>query len=566
MRNRRLVLSAAALVAAGVGLIPGMAHAADPGAQGTRGVSASDVDLTKAASQKFKTFHSSADRSVKKDLGAKNKGAATLQSEGVSAGNPDLNLVLNATPISAHGFSLDTEILSVPDVSLTLTVDWGDGSPKDVTQAGGPGLVNNKHVYAELGEYKVTVTVTDAANAKEVSNVLENIGTVGSEFTPYAPTRLLDTREGIGAPVGPVPGRGTARVKVGGNGGIPKGVTAVVLNVTVTNSRSAGFITAYPAGSERPNSSNVNFHTGQTVPNLVVVPVGKDGYVDLYNGSWNAGDTVDLIADVTGYFSQSAASGYQSLDPVRFVDTREGLGTSRRQVPARGSFTTQIAGLRGVPNGISAVALNVTVTNPTSNGYLTVLPGGGAIPNASNLNFHGGQTIANSVIVPVSADGKITVFNGTWNGATDVVIDVVGSYSEAANGAYMPITPERLFDTRDPNDSVYGPMESDSYIYAPLSTRRPSITAFVVNSTVTNTQSSGYLTVAPDPNTIEQYKNNTAGWPTPPFVSNLNWTTGATVPNLVQASTGSNGIIDFWNKGWGNTDLVVDLFGFYDTK
>ncbi|MFE2167576.1 PKD domain-containing protein [Streptomyces sp. NPDC059447] len=543
-----------------------MAHAADPGTHGTRGVSAPAVDLTKATSQKFKTYHSSADKSVKKDLGAKNKGAATLQAEGVSAGNPDLNMVLNATPISAHGFKLDTEILSAPNVSLTLTVDWGDGSPKDVTPAGGPGVVNNQHTYAELGEYQVTVTVTDTANAKEVTNVLENVGTVGSEFTPYGPTRLLDTREGIGAPVGPVPGRGITRVKVGGNGNIPQGVTAVVLNVTVTNTRSNGFITAYPEGSDRPNSSNVNFHAGHTIPNLVVVPVGKNGYVDLYNGAWNAGDTVDLIADVTGFFTQSSASGYKSLDPVRFVDTREGLGTKQGQVPARGSFTTQIAGMRGVPSGITAVALNVTVTNPKSTGYLTVLPGGGAIPNASNLNFTYGQTLANSVIVPVSSDGKITVFNGTWNGATDVVIDVVGAYSKAESGAYMPIAPERLFDTRDPQDPVYGPMESDSYIYAPLSTKRPSITAFVTNATVTNTKSPGYLTVAPDPNTIEQYKNKTAGWPNPPFVSNLNWIQGDTVPNLVQASTGNNGIIDFWNKGWGNTDLIVDLFGFYDTK
>jgi hypothetical protein len=51
----------------------------------------------------------------------------------------------------------------------------------------------------------------------------------------------------------------------------------------------------------------------------------------------------------------------------------------------------------------------------------------------------------------------------------------------------------------------------------------------------------------------------------PPNSSNLNWTKGETVPNLVQAGTGANGIIDFWNLGdsGGDIDLIVDVFGYY---
>ncbi|MEJ8643418.1 hypothetical protein WKI68_22480 [Streptomyces sp. MS1.HAVA.3] len=99
----------------------------------------------------------------------------------------------------------------------------------------------------------------------------------------------------------------STRVKVGGNGGIPAGITAVVLNVTVTDTRSDGHIIAFPEGTERPTTSNVNFKAGQTVPNLVIVPVGKNGYVELANRS---SMPVNLIADVTGYFSHSASSGY----------------------------------------------------------------------------------------------------------------------------------------------------------------------------------------------------------------------------------------------------------------
>ncbi|MEU7551713.1 hypothetical protein AB0B01_04990 [Streptomyces sp. NPDC044571] len=134
-----------------------------------------------------------------------------------------------------------------------------------------------------------------------------DITVAGSEFIPHAPTRLLDTGDGTGAAgAQAVAPNGATRVKVGGSSGIPAGVTAVALNLTVTNAATDGHISAYPSGTERPNASNVNFVAGQTVPNLVIVPVGADGYVELANRSRG---TVGLIADVTGYFTRSAASG-----------------------------------------------------------------------------------------------------------------------------------------------------------------------------------------------------------------------------------------------------------------
>ncbi len=72
----------------------------------------------------------------------------------------------------------------------------------------------------------------------------------------------------------------------------------------------------------------------------------------------------------------------------------------------------------------TAVVLNVTVTNPTSAGYLTVWPDGNSRPLASDLNFERGQTRANLVVVKVGADGKVDLFN--LAGSTDVVIDIVG--------------------------------------------------------------------------------------------------------------------------------------------
>ncbi|WP_327364179.1 hypothetical protein [Streptomyces sp. NBC_01296] len=182
------------------------------------------------------------------------------------------------------------------------------------------------------------------------------------------------------------------------------------------------------------------------------MPVGANGYVDLYNGGW---ESVDLIADVTGHFTQSAASGYTAISPDRFVDTRTGLGTLKGQVAGYGIFSTKIAGNRGAPAGAKAVALNVTVANPQSDGHLTVFPTGKAAPTASNLNFSTGQTIANSVIVPVGTDGEISIRNGGWNPA-DVIVDVVGYYSPDSVSAYLPFDPERVKDTRETKKPLPG--------------------------------------------------------------------------------------------------------------
>ena len=54
----------------------------------------------------------------------------------------------------------------------------------------------------------------------------------------------------------------------------------------------------WPSSRTQPDASNLNFAPGQTVPNLVVVPVGTDGKIKIYNGSFGA---VDLLVDVAGY-------------------------------------------------------------------------------------------------------------------------------------------------------------------------------------------------------------------------------------------------------------------------
>ncbi|MEU2394455.1 hypothetical protein [Streptomyces sp. NPDC007369] len=107
---------------------------------------------------------------------------------------------------------------------------------------------------------------------------------------------------------------------------------------------------------------------------------------------------------------------------------------------------------------------------------------------------------------------------------------------------------------------------TQDYRYREIPADKSALQAVALNRTVTNTGGSGHLSVAPDPNTRDQYDKDTAVRPTPPHSSNLNWTKGATVSNLAQTSTGENRIVDFWNRGWEPTDLVVDMFGVYDRR
>jgi hypothetical protein len=79
----------------------------------------------------------------------------------------------------------------------------------------------------------------------------------------------------------------------------------------------------------------------------------------------------------------------------------------------------------GVPNNAGTVVLNVTVTEPTSAGFVTVYPCGIATPLASNLNYEAGTTVANAVVVKVGADGKVCLFNSR---SSQLVVDVNGFF------------------------------------------------------------------------------------------------------------------------------------------
>ena len=132
--------------------------------------------------------------------------------------------------------------------------------------------------------YSFTVAATNAVGTGPPSAALSEL--MPAPFFPLTPARICDTRSnGNTTPcVGKTLSAGdTLTVQVTGEGGVPPGASAVVANVTATGATAESFLTAYPEGATRPLASNLNFKAGQTVPNLVTVPLSASGAIDLYN-------------------------------------------------------------------------------------------------------------------------------------------------------------------------------------------------------------------------------------------------------------------------------------------
>ncbi|GAA1501025.1 hypothetical protein GCM10009760_63490 [Kitasatospora kazusensis] len=372
----------------------------------------------------------------------------------------------------------------------------------------------------------------------------------GSLYTPASPARLLDTRYGTGAGKAKVQTGGSVDLQVAGVAGVPPtGVTAVTLNVTVTGPTADGFLTVYPSGQKRPTASNLNWSAGTTIANLVTVPV-VNGKVSFYAGGRPGG--VDVIADLAGYYS-GKGDVFSSASPARLLDTRYGTGADKAKVQTGGSVDLQVAGVGGVPQGATAVTLNVTATDPTADGFLTVYPSGQDRPTASNLNWSAGTTIANLVTVPV-VNGKVSFYAGGRPGGVDVIADLVGYYGADGYDTYRPTGPWRAMDTRSDHYEE-GELMRKAAPVGPGQTLDVDILsgarlhAATLNVTVTNGGAGGYLTVFPSGSTR-------------PGVSNLNWSAGQTIPNQVVVKVGANGKVSFYNGSKSTVDLVVDVFGY----
>ena len=240
-------------------------------------------------------------------------------------------------------------------------------------------------------------------------------------FASVTPSRLMDTRAGVGAPR-LMAGSVTA-LRVTGVADVPAGAGLVSLNVTSVDPAQAGFVTVYPCGTPLPTASSLNPVPGRVKPNVVLAPVADDGTICLFTST-----DVELIVDITGYIAEAAALRFSPAAPFRLTDTRDlnrpemNAGTAGDPAAAGQVLVIQVAGSRGIAPGAKAVSANFTVTGGVAAGFLTAWPCG-ARPATSTVNYTTGEAIANGAQMPLSASGQLCVF---VSNDAHVVIDVNG--------------------------------------------------------------------------------------------------------------------------------------------
>lgn len=309
-----------------------------------------------------------------------------------------------------------------------------------------------------------------------------------SRFVPLQPCRLLDTRTGAGV----VPADGTIDVQVVSDAcGVPSNATAAALTITVDHPSGPGFVTAWPAGSTRPEASMLNYRPGEIIANSQLLQIGSGGRVSLYTLSATA-----LVVDVSGYF----VSAGTSVSAGRFVPvaTHRLLDTRTTGRPAKASA---VRVKPDVPSGATAVAVTITTTESSGAGFFTAYAAGTTRPTASVLNTdHANQTRAATSIVPINDQG----FDVYTMSGDHVIVDITGYFTGAnaaasADGRFVPTVSTRLVDTRNPSGPSGGPRlwDDGARDFAVTQITGGQVAALAVNVTMTVTEDPGYVTALP---------------------------------------------------------------------
>ena len=270
-------------------------------------------------------------------------------------------------------------------------------------------------------------------------------------------------------------------------------------------------------------------------------------------GNWSA-PTSDGIA------VEPPDTTYHPVEPVRVLDTRANNPSGAVKLATSKTYRFQVAGRGGIPADAVAVTGNLTVTGPTSSGYVTLGPIVSADPATSTINVPKGDTRANGVLVPLDRSGRLqTVFKGASGSATHLILDVTGYFTaDDAGATYHATTPARFLDTRQAGGATGGstlkPATPVAVAIGGRSAGGVAVPADAVavtgNLTVTAQTAKGYLTLTP------------TAQPTP-SVSTLNFPLGDTRANNVTVPLGGDGRTWVVYSGTGTAHAVLDVTGYY---
>ncbi len=346
-----------------------------------------------------------------------------------------------------------------------------------------------------------------------------------------------------------------------------------VASISPASGPPAGGTSVTITGSNLLNAASVDFGSVPARSFVVVSPT----QIDAVSPAGSAGESVNVTVVTPGGTSATGSPdlftyvtaippGFHPITPTRICDTRPGnpsglsgsaLSNCEGKAPGYGDvLTVQVAGLAGVPSDATAVDLNVTVVDPSSNGFLTLYPAGGTVPTTSSLNFQAGTIRSNMVFVGLSSSGQVAIYD--HSSGTNLVVDVegwVGPESTPGTGLYVPVTPARICDTRlgQPANPCSGdaPAAGGTMTF-PVAGEGPvpssGVAAVIATITAIDPYSGGYLSAYPAGGAL-------------PVVSQVSYAPGTITANSVVLPLGKDGQVSLYSSS-GAPEIAVDVEGY----
>jgi len=478
------------------------------------------------------------------------------------AGNGTLHVVWTRSsatdgdfPSSYHAYQLPSDAANTRSASFPLSGGVGTGAYTGERWGDYVGVAQDPIVPSAVWQANQY-----AGGADEWKTYVSRLQPAGTTYFPITPVRVLDTRINR-ALSGPFSAGVPRTWAVAAHWGIPANAVAVTGNVTVTGQTAAGYVAVTPTPVNPPPSSTINFPTKDNRANNLVVPLSATGTLSaVYRAG--GGNKTQLIFDVTGFFlANDNGATFKTVTPTRVLDTRSNIGLA-------GKFTNgtarqlQITG-GTIPGNATAITGNLTVTQQSAGGYLSVSPTvPPAVPATSNLNFPVSDNRANGLYAPLDGTGKLWIVykSGVTGAQTHVILDVTGYFVHDLTGLrFVPMNPARIMDTRSSAvlSQLHNPFNANSARVLGVDSHwgvPPGTDAVSGNLTVTGQTGGGFVAVSP------------TAPPPVPATSTLNFPLGDSRANgLVAPLNGSGDTFLVYVGATGKkTDLILDLSGYFE--
>jgi len=349
--------------------------------------------------------------------------------------------VAGVAGLPSSGIGAVTMMVTIADPSgsgqLQARADDSDAATlMMIYNSGVGGNTSNTGLLAVADDGTIEV-MTQTAQSKVIIDITgyytsTKNGVSAGGFVAMSPSRVLDSRGGIGAAQGQIPAGSQRTIQATGSNGIPAGAAAVAVNIIVINREAkAGYVRPTPTGETRSTGVlNYNSTEGQTTAMNAQVALNADGKFSIDTAE--GGGKIDLVVDIQGYFLQSNPGGGFTPLQGRLIDTR-----NSSSIASGASFTLQVGGVQGAPTvegGLSAVAVTFTAVNDSgADSYAKMWADGAAEPEASAISSDATSKVTNTVVAPVGANGKIRIKNmGT--AAMNYLVDLQGAYNSLPGG------------------------------------------------------------------------------------------------------------------------------------